>query len=38
MSSEKILNALVSDVLDFQQVKAGIFRKYNTLFDLKKAV
>jgi len=38
MSSTKLLNYLVNDILDFAQIKSGKFRKDCTNFDLKEAI
>lgn len=38
MSSSKILNFLVNDILDFSQLKSGKFRKDNSNFNIKEAV
>ena len=38
MSSTKILNYLVNDLLDFAQMRAGKFRKNCQNFDLEDAV
>lgn len=38
MSSEKILNFLVNDILDFAQMRNGKFRKHNQNFNLKDSI
>ena len=38
MSSSKILNFLVNDILDFSQLKSGKFRKDICNFNIKDAI
>lgn len=38
MSAVKILNFLVDDMLDYAQLSAGQFRKFQCIFDLPKAI
>ena len=38
MSSSKILNFLVNDILDFSQLRSGKFRKDNSNFNIQEAV
>ena len=38
MSSSKLLNFLVNDILDFSQLKSGKFRKDTSNFNIKDAV
>ena len=38
MSSSKILNYLVNDILDFSQLRSGIFRKDSFNFNIKDTI
>lgn len=38
MSSEKILNFLVNDILDFAQLRGGKFRKNKEIFNLNDSI